>query len=133
MIVGARDVCAAAAGRGRGDGVAPRDRGSCAGADHASAADAGRAHRLRRYACDTAARSTPTIAAPATAPTATATARRRRDCARRRAICAAGIYKFGSVAAGQLPTDDDFVRIIRGGLHGTAMLAWDVPPPSSTI
>ena len=39
-----------------------------------------------------------------------------------------GIYKFGSVAAGQLPTDDDFVRIIKGGLHGTAMLAWDVPP-----
>jgi mono/diheme cytochrome c family protein len=38
-----------------------------------------------------------------------------------------GVYKFGSVAAGQLPTDDDFVRIIKGGLHGTAMLAWDVP------
>ena len=38
-----------------------------------------------------------------------------------------GIYKFGSVPAGQLPTDDDFVRIIKGGLHGTAMLAWDVP------
>jgi hypothetical protein len=26
-----------------------------------------------------------------------------------------------------LPGDDDFVRIIRDGLHGTAMLAWDVP------
>jgi mono/diheme cytochrome c family protein len=38
-----------------------------------------------------------------------------------------GVYKFGSVAAGQLPTDDDFMRIIGGGLHGTAMLAWDVP------
>jgi mono/diheme cytochrome c family protein len=38
-----------------------------------------------------------------------------------------GVYKFGGVAAGQLPTDADFVRIIRGGLHGTAMLAWDVP------
>lgn len=38
-----------------------------------------------------------------------------------------GIYKFGSVPAGQLPTDDDFLRIIKGGLHGTAMLAWDVP------
>ena len=38
-----------------------------------------------------------------------------------------GIYKYGSVPAGQLPTDDDFVRIIKGGLHGTAMLAWDVP------
>jgi mono/diheme cytochrome c family protein len=38
-----------------------------------------------------------------------------------------GIYKFAAVAAGQLPGDDDLVRIIRGGLHGTAMLAWDVP------
>jgi mono/diheme cytochrome c family protein len=39
-----------------------------------------------------------------------------------------GIYKFAAVAAGQLPNDDDFIRIIRGGLHGTAMLSWDVPP-----
>ncbi|HXI55671.1 MAG TPA: cytochrome c, partial [Polyangia bacterium] len=38
-----------------------------------------------------------------------------------------GVYKFGAVAAGQLPGDADFLRIIRGGLHGTAMLAWDVP------
>ena len=38
-----------------------------------------------------------------------------------------GIYKFAAVAAGQLPNDADFVRIIKGGLHGTAMLAWDVP------
>jgi mono/diheme cytochrome c family protein len=38
-----------------------------------------------------------------------------------------GIYKFGAVAAGQLPTDADFVRIISGGLHGTAMQAWGVP------
>jgi len=38
-----------------------------------------------------------------------------------------GVYKFAAVAAGQLPSDDDFVRIIRGGLHGTAMLSWDVP------
>jgi mono/diheme cytochrome c family protein len=39
-----------------------------------------------------------------------------------------GTYKFGAVAAGQLPGDADFVRIITGGLHGTAMLAWQVPP-----
>ncbi|HEY2900245.1 MAG TPA: c-type cytochrome [Polyangia bacterium] len=39
-----------------------------------------------------------------------------------------GVYKFGGVAAGQLPSDADFSRIIRGGLQGTAMLAWDVPP-----
>jgi mono/diheme cytochrome c family protein len=38
-----------------------------------------------------------------------------------------GIYKFAAVAAGQLPHDEDFVRVIRGGLHGTAMLSWDVP------
>ena len=38
-----------------------------------------------------------------------------------------GVYKFAAVAAGQLPNDADFRRIIRNGLHGTAMLAWDVP------
>jgi mono/diheme cytochrome c family protein len=38
-----------------------------------------------------------------------------------------GVYKFGAVAAGQLPTDADLTRIIRGGLHGTAMQAWEVP------
>jgi mono/diheme cytochrome c family protein len=38
-----------------------------------------------------------------------------------------GVYKFAAVAAGQLPNDADFVRIIEGGLHGTAMLAWDIP------
>ena len=38
-----------------------------------------------------------------------------------------GVYKFAAVSAGQLPNDTDFRRIIRGGLHGTAMLAWDLP------
>jgi len=38
-----------------------------------------------------------------------------------------GAYKFAAVAAGQLPNDDDLRRIIKGGLHGTAMLSWDVP------
>jgi mono/diheme cytochrome c family protein len=38
-----------------------------------------------------------------------------------------GVYKFAAVAAGQLPRDADFARTIRFGLHGTAMLAWDVP------
>jgi mono/diheme cytochrome c family protein len=38
-----------------------------------------------------------------------------------------GAYKFAAVPAGQLPRDADFVRTIRHGLHGTAMLAWDVP------
>lgn len=39
-----------------------------------------------------------------------------------------GVYKFTSVPAGQLPTDDDLRRIIRHGLHGTAMLPWDLAP-----
>jgi mono/diheme cytochrome c family protein len=38
-----------------------------------------------------------------------------------------GVYKFAAVASGQLPNDADFRRIIKGGLHGTAMLAWDLP------
>ena len=38
-----------------------------------------------------------------------------------------GLYKFAAVAAGQLPNDADFRRIIRYGLHGTAMLPWDLP------
>jgi len=37
-----------------------------------------------------------------------------------------GIFKFAAVEAGNLPHDDDLVRIVTGGLHGTAMLAWDV-------
>lgn len=37
-------------------------------------------------------------------------------------------FKFAAVSAGQLPSDEDFMRIIQGGLHGTAMLPWqDVP------
>jgi mono/diheme cytochrome c family protein len=36
-----------------------------------------------------------------------------------------GMFKFGSVAGG-LPTDDDFKRIITGGLKGTPMLPWDL-------
>lgn len=38
-----------------------------------------------------------------------------------------GVFKFAAVAAPGLPHDDDFVRIVKGGLHGTAMLPWDVP------
>jgi Cytochrome C oxidase, cbb3-type, subunit III len=38
-----------------------------------------------------------------------------------------GLFKFAAVAGGSLPHDDDLVRIVRNGLHGTAMLAWDVP------
>lgn len=35
-------------------------------------------------------------------------------------------FKFGSVASGQLPTDDDYVRVIRRGLTGTGMLPWPI-------
>lgn len=37
-----------------------------------------------------------------------------------------GIYKFGQVASGELPHDEDFYHIIRHGLNGTAMLKWDI-------
>lgn len=37
-----------------------------------------------------------------------------------------GLYKFGYVPYGELPHDEDFVRIIRKGLKGTAMLPWDI-------
>ncbi len=37
-----------------------------------------------------------------------------------------GLYKFGLVADGELPTDEDFKRIIKHGLSGTAMLKWDI-------
>ncbi|MCY4644001.1 MAG: c-type cytochrome [Bacteriovoracales bacterium] len=42
-----------------------------------------------------------------------------------------GLFKFGHVMAGELPTDDDLVRILRRGLHGTAMLPWDLEKPAA--
>ena len=38
-----------------------------------------------------------------------------------------GEFKFAGVMDNKLPRDEDLVRIVKGGLHGTAMLAWDVP------
>jgi mono/diheme cytochrome c family protein len=38
-----------------------------------------------------------------------------------------GTFKFAAVASGSLPNDADLLRIVRGGLHGTAMLEWQVP------
>ena len=43
-----------------------------------------------------------------------------------------GLFKFGHVLAGELPTDNDLSRIISKGLHGTAMLPWDLEPPAVT-
>ncbi len=37
-----------------------------------------------------------------------------------------GLYKFPWVAYGELPHDEDFARIIRHGLKGSAMLPWDI-------
>lgn len=37
-----------------------------------------------------------------------------------------GLYKFANVPYGELPHDEDFTRIIRKGLKGTAMLPWDI-------
>jgi mono/diheme cytochrome c family protein len=38
-----------------------------------------------------------------------------------------GSFKFAGVLDQKLPRDQDLVRIVRRGLHGTAMLGWDVP------
>lgn len=37
-----------------------------------------------------------------------------------------GAYKFASVSAGELPTDEDLKLTIRNGLRGTPMLPWDI-------
>jgi len=39
-----------------------------------------------------------------------------------------GTFKFAAVAGGGLPADEDLVRIVRSGLTGTAMRAWDGVP-----
>lgn len=39
-----------------------------------------------------------------------------------------GKVKFASVAAGEMPTDDDLVRTITKGLHGTSMPSWRLLP-----
>lgn len=36
-------------------------------------------------------------------------------------------FKFGGVEAGELPTDEELFRIVKGGLAGTAMLPWEIP------
>ena len=37
-----------------------------------------------------------------------------------------GEFKFGYAPLGDLPSDEDFARIIRHGLNGTPMLPWDI-------
>lgn len=39
-----------------------------------------------------------------------------------------GIFKFARLrSSDELPHDEDLMRIVKGGLHGSAMLAWDIP------
>ncbi|WP_255637403.1 cytochrome c [Hyalangium versicolor] len=38
-----------------------------------------------------------------------------------------GLFKFGGVSAGELPTDEALKRTVRRGLHGTSMQGWGVP------
>ncbi len=37
-----------------------------------------------------------------------------------------GQFKFGKVVSGELPHDEHFYDILKKGLHGTAMLPWDL-------
>lgn len=37
-----------------------------------------------------------------------------------------GLFKFGGVSVGELPHDADLDRLLRRGLRGTPMLAWDM-------
>jgi mono/diheme cytochrome c family protein len=39
-----------------------------------------------------------------------------------------GMFKFAAVPGGTLPNDADLERIVRSGLHGTAMRGWDGIP-----
>lgn len=37
-----------------------------------------------------------------------------------------GLFKYGGVPAGELPTDEDLLRTVKRGLAGTPMLAWNL-------
>jgi mono/diheme cytochrome c family protein len=43
------------------------------------------------------------------------------------------LFKFGSTSAGSLPLDEDLLRTINRGLHGTAMPGWSLLPPSEQV
>jgi mono/diheme cytochrome c family protein len=44
-----------------------------------------------------------------------------------------GVFKFATTVTEDgsigMPRDEDLTRVVKNGLHGTAMLAWDVPDP----
>ncbi|MDA9189448.1 c-type cytochrome [bacterium] len=43
-----------------------------------------------------------------------------------------GVIKFGDVVAGDLPHDESIIKLLRAGLHGTAMLPWDLSDDQAT-
>lgn len=38
-------------------------------------------------------------------------------------------FKFMGTPTGYLPHDEDIERVVEAGLHGTAMMPWQIPPP----
>lgn len=44
-----------------------------------------------------------------------------------------GIYKFRSTQSGSVPTDDDLLKVVRDGVHGTSMIGWTGVIPDDQI
>ena len=44
-----------------------------------------------------------------------------------------GLFKFAGVPAGELPHDEDLLRTLRNGLHGTSMPVWQLMPEEEAI
>ena len=44
-----------------------------------------------------------------------------------------GLFKFAAVPAGELPRDQDLLRTLRHGLHGTSMPAWELMPEDEAV
>ena len=44
-----------------------------------------------------------------------------------------GLFKFAGVPAGELPHDEDLLRTVRSGLHGTSMPTWALMPEEEAI
>jgi mono/diheme cytochrome c family protein len=44
-----------------------------------------------------------------------------------------GLFKFAAVPAGELPHDQDLLRTLRNGLHGTSMPSWALMPEDEAI
>lgn len=44
-----------------------------------------------------------------------------------------GVYKFRSTESGSLPTDEDLLKAVRDGVHGTSMIGWAGIVPDDQI